>query len=112
MRKVDETVEAVLCSASLSEAARALGVARSTLYRRLQREPYREALAQARQLMQQHAQLYLLQRVRQAIDTLAALLEHSDARVQLAAAKALLDAFERLDGATARAREEPIVIVP
>lgn len=110
--KVEQTVEAVLLSPSLSEAARALGVSRSTLYRRLQREPYREALAEWRGLMQQHAQLYLLQQIRQAIDTLVGLLSHRDPKVQLAAAKVLLDAFFRLDSAGEGGRGEPIIITP
>jgi len=96
---------------NLSEAAQVLGISRSTLYRRLQQEPYREALEEWRALAQEQARLYLLQQIRRAVDTLVGLLEHEDPRIQLMAAKALLDAFFRLDSGTAQA-QEPIIITP
>jgi AcrR family transcriptional regulator len=44
----DTIIEAMLSNSNLSQVAQSLGVSRSTLYRRLQKPEFREALEQAR----------------------------------------------------------------
>ncbi|NCC53773.1 MAG: hypothetical protein EOM20_21565 [Spartobacteria bacterium] len=96
-----QAIEALLSSSSITEAAKATGIARRTLHRWLSNEAFSLVLICERRTMLDVALNKLRVHVGEAVDTLARLLGDQHSGVQLQAAKTILDmamrAAERTD---------------
>ena len=101
-RRSDERLLSALASGrSVSQAAQAAGLSERTVYRRLSGPAFQQRLSALRDELVTSALAELAGSAGAAVETLKGLLTSREERVQLAAAKAMLDQLLRLREAVA-----------
>lgn len=85
---IGETVSALMLSTTVKDAAGSLGIARSTLYKRLENHP---EIKETVRLLNNSANKILSLSTLKAASKLIELIDHQDSRIAFAASKEVLD---------------------